>query len=946
MNKLLLLDGHSLIFRAYYAISDSMVTSNGYPTNATYGFLSMLTNLVRDQSPTHVGVAFDRSEPTFRHELVDEYKGGRKETPETLLPQFEFVQEILEGFDIPAISLAGFEADDVIATLASRASSRGDQVVVISGDRDTFQLVEDPFIQVLYNKRGVSEYELYDEDGIFKRSGVTPRLYVNYAALRGDVSDNLPGVPGVGEKTAAKLINTFGDIDGIYANLDAHSTKLRESLIEAKDRVYSNIELMTLKRDLPIDLGKNDEGLIFGTWERSRAVSLLDKFEFRGLKTRLFTTFDSFSNQATATPTDFSKSTATPTDSSKSTESSKSTLFSGDFQALLERYSTRFIFENSELELNVNYSDKEKNEVAVESIWVDKPGRSELAMQIVAMRPTGEGSNEIRILVLDASSQLGQVNPAPDVSRNKISDIHVDSLLVGYDLKPFLRWFYSNFDTELSPSFDTLLAGFLLDENTGDSGIKRLASKFLGLDWESALEVLYTTKLWGESVSNLNISESKKIELANCLCSVVLAFDLRDELKSRMENVGISQLFEDIEIPLLKILSKMEATGVHVDSKKLLKLQDDLIERADALKEEIFDFIGHEFNLNSPLQLGKVLFEELQLPTGKKTKTGYSTDARTLEGLKQASPIVSQILSFREVEKLRSTFCVGLLNEINSEDSRIHASFSQVIARTGRISSDQPNLHNIPIRSQLGARFREVFTAPCGSVILAADYDQIELRILAHLCKDPALLAAFKEGSDIHSFTASRIFGIDIAKVTPEQRSKAKMVGYGLSYGMEAFGLASRLGISVGEATEILNGFFASFPKVKSFMDETILKAKTSGFTETEFGRRRHLPDLNAANRQIRLAAERQAMNAPIQGLAADIFKVALVNLDRSLIKKSLNSTIVLQVHDEIVLEVGKSELDEVQAIVESEMTSAYQLSVDLKVHIGWGDSWSSAKAK
>ncbi len=939
MNKLLLLDGHSLIFRAYYAISDSMVTTNGYPTNATYGFLSMLTNLVRDQSPTHVGVAFDRSEPTFRHELVDDYKGGRKETPETLLPQFEFVQEILEAFDIPAISLAGFEADDVIATLASRASSRGDQVVVISGDRDTFQLVEDPFIQVLYNKRGVSEYELYDEDGIFKRSGVTPRQYVNYAALRGDVSDNLPGVSGVGEKTAAKLINTFGDIDGIYANLDVHSTKLRESLLEARDRVYSNIELMTLKRDLPIDLGKNDEGLIFGTWNRSRAVSLLDKFEFRALKTRLFTTFDSFSNQATATPIESSKSTAIPTTSAKSATTS------GDFQALLERYSTRFVFENSELELTVNYSDKEKNEVAVESIWIDKPGRSELAMQIVAMRPTGEGSNEIRILVLDASSQLGQVNPAPNVSRNKISDILVDSLLVGYDLKPFLRWFYSNFDTELNPSFDTLLAGFLLDENTGDSGIKGLARKFLGLDWESALEVLYTTKLWGECVSNLNISESKKIELANCLCGVVLAFDLRDELKSRMENVGISQLFEDIEIPLLKILSKMEATGVHVDGKKLLKLQDDLIERADALKEEIFDFIGHEFNLNSPLQLGKVLFEELQLPTGKKTKTGYSTDARTLEGLKQASPIVSQILGFREVEKLRSTFCVGLLNEINSEDSRIHASFSQVIARTGRISSDQPNLHNIPIRSQLGARFREVFTAPPGSVILAADYDQIELRILAHLCKDPALLAAFKEESDIHSFTASRIFGIDIVKVTPEQRSKAKMVGYGLSYGMEAFGLASRLGISIGEATEILNGFFASFPKVKSFMDETILRAKTNGFTETEFGRRRHLPDLHAANRQIRLAAERQAMNAPIQGLAADIFKVALVNLDRTLMKKSLNSTIVLQVHDEIVLEVGKPELDEVQAIVESEMTSAYQLSVDLKVHIGWGDSWSSAKS-
>ncbi len=918
---MILLDGNSLIFRAFYAIPEDMATKDGRPTNAVYGFLSMLANLVRDHAPTHLGVAFDRPEPTFRHEIVEGYKGGRKETPESLLPQFGYIVKILEAFEIPAISVPHFEADDIVATLANRAFNRNDDVMVVSGDRDTFQLVRDPHIRVLYNKRGVSEYDLYDERGIGERTGVPPNLYVQYAALRGDPSDNLPGALGVGEKTAAKLINQYGGIDGIYQNLGDLTPKLRENLVEARDRVCLNVELMTLKQDLQIDLGEGDRLLSVENWDLKSADKVVNEFEFNTLRTRLMDTFSKITNQS-------------------SNENEPAELKEKPKPAQFQKVDVHYACTNSELDISLKALEGAKG-CAIEPIWVSDPGRSELSGCVLATHnPT---DSTITVIIVDTTFHPKQ---AHELLGHLFRDI-CEIPLVGYDLKELLRLAFRQYQISLKVDFDTQLACFLLGENEISpsklGGIPdALLLGSLNFAYQSAQEIVAALQI-SLADSDLHLSN---IAIETAVRDTFVILESRDHLEKCLKSEGLLDIFQKIDLPLVSILGKMEAIGVLVDGEKLHELQLSLEKLANNLSKNIYDISNGKFNINSPSQLGKVLFQDLKLTPGRKTKTGFSTDARTLESIRSEHPIVDLVLKYREVEKLRTTYCTGLLNEIDPSDSRIHASFSLVTARTGRISSDRPNLHNIPTRTELGSKFRDAFVAPSGYVLLTADYDQIELRILAHLSEDSRLIEAFRNNDDIHTFSASQIFDVEKDEVTQAQRSKAKMVEYGLSYGMEAFGLASRLAVPIEEARTILNSFFESFPKIREFMDTTVAQAHSDGFTTTQLGRKRNIPDINSSNRQARLQGERQAMNAPIQGLAADIFKLALIRLDRFLADQGFASRIVLQIHDEVLLEVPESEISDVSKIVVEAMTGAYNLKVDLPVHIGWSSTWSGAKTK
>jgi DNA polymerase-1 len=884
MTTVMLIDGNSLTYRAFFALPSDMATASGQVTNAVFGFTSMLINLLKDHHPDHIAVAFDRPEPTFRHEFLDDYKAGRQETPDILRQQIGLVRQVVAALHIPIVEVAGYEADDVIATLATEARDRDEDVIVVTGDRDVYQLVEDPHVRVLYNRRGVSDYVLYDEAGIKERTGVTPAEYPEYAALRGDPSDNLPGVPGVGEKTAAKLINDFGSIDGIYANLEKLTPKLRASLGEHEPRVRLNARATPLVRDVPVEVDIDE--LHMGGWVVDEVHDLFNFLEFRSLWDRLL--------EATS-----------GVDVAPSPEAD-----------VLEVEVRR----TSDVNALVDELLAAGGAVAMEASWAGEPGRSSIVG--LALAPLDDPGVARWIDGDRLGSDLARLTAPGGVS------VHA------HRAKELMRGLESHGIDVHTLQVDTAVAAYLVDPADAQYLLDELTLRYLRLELRSPD---------APPPGQLDLSGEGSDAAEDAARRAVAVARLAPALTAALEARGLWALYEGIERPLVRVLARMESVGVRVDVDVLRDLNQQLTAEVRGLERTIQDLAGEEFKVNSTPQLRVILFEKLGLQPQKKTKTGYSTDAASLEKLLGQHPVIEALLRYREVEKLRSTYGEGLLAEVAS-DGRIHASFNQTVARTGRLSSDQPNLHNIPVRSEDGRRFRRAFIPSAGCRLLIADYNQIELRVIAHLAEDPGLIEAFTTGTDIHTATAARIFRVDPTDVTVAMRSKAKMVSYGLAYGMESYGLAQRLGIDRGEAQDILDAYFVAYPAVRAYMDNAVAEARRKGYTETLFGRRRQIPELSSSTYSVRLAGERQAMNAGIQGLAADIFKVALVRLDRALEDAAMQARLILQVHDEVILDVPPEEEAAAEQATRAAMEGAADLRVPLVVNLTWGDTWADAK--
>jgi DNA polymerase-1 len=909
---LLLLDGMSLAFRAFFALPDTLETTSGVVTNAVHGFSSMLVYLIRERRPSGLAVAFDAPGATFRDEILEDYKAGRSATPDLLLPQFGMIREVLEALAIPLIEARGFEADDVIATLATEAAERNAETVIVTGDRDSFQLVRDPFIRVLYNKRGVTDYSFYDEAGIIDRCGVPPSQYVLLAALRGDPSDNLPGIPGVGEKTAAKLLTTYGDLDGIYGHLSELTPKLRENLSYNERLARSNAQVIPLVTDVPLDVDVAD--LTLGGWNLATAEAVFSRYEMKTVWQRLeelmAAGFLGEPIEGSARPGGAAGGPRSDApgagDSADVADSVVESLVLGEV-----------VVPTAASEVTKDLEALGKGRKALAARWTGSPGRSELAGLVLVAAEGEQAGNGVYIrgeelLSASVATKLNAILSQPVVG-HAVKEVMRSLLPLGIDMTGL--------------EMDTGVAAYLLDASTGEYEFQQLREQSGQLTLDIAEP--------GETEQDV------AHEAAAEACDVV---GMADGFRRRIRQEDMVLLHDDIETPLVRVLAKMEVAGIGIDRGELQTIADSLKASAATMQEEVQELAGHEFNVNSTPQLRTVLYEELGLTPGKKTKTGFSTDARTLESLRGAHPIIDALLSYREVEKLRSTYGESLLAEVQP-DGRIHASFGQTVARTGRISSDRPNLHNIPVRSEIGKQFRRAFVPAEGTTFLVADYDQVELRVIAHLSGDPGLIDAMTSGADVHRTVAAAVYGVAPEEVTHTQREFCKMVSYGLAYGMEAYGLSQRLGVPVEEAAAIMESYFGAFPRVKRYMDETVAEAKIRGATRTMFGRIRPLPDLHASNYRLRQAAERQAMNAGIQGLAADIFKIALVRLDRDLETQGLTSRLVLQVHDEVIVEVTGGEEDDVRRLTESALTGAADLNVPLTISVASGASWAAAKA-
>ncbi len=882
--KLLLLDGNSLTYRAFYALPTDMATASGQVTNAVFGFTSMFAYLLKDQHPDGVMVAFDRPEKTFRHDANPLYKAQREAAPDILRQQMGLVREVLDALHVTVVELAGWEADDILATVAEHAKAAGHEVIIVTGDRDSYQLVDDPGVKVLYNRRGVSDYALYDEAGIKEKTGVTPAQYTQYAALRGDPSDNLDGVPGVGEKTAAKLINTYGGLDGIFANVEAQTPKLRASLAEHEDRVRSNAELMILRRNAPIEV---DLEKLTIEPDVPVARKLFDFLEFRALTDRLF------------------EALGTPAGQQPSSEGE-----------VLEAEITDVVDAASAIATITGLASLD-----VVASWVGDPGRSDLIGLAVV---TDRDACEVAWIPAAIVAQ-------PDV----LSALASHPALRGHNAKALMRWALGHGESITGLQMDVAIAAYLIDPADVRYALADLLQRYTSFqlpadDASSAGQLDFTE----EGDDNRRVAGRGALAVAHLFAALQAALDKQ----------GMAELYATIENPLVGVLAEMEFVGIAVDMTELKRLNQHLTSESERLAAELQRVVGRPFNFNSPVQLRELLYTEKQLAPQKKTKTGYSTDAATLLRLRDEWPeFIDPLMQYREMEKLRGTYGTGLMAEV-APDGRIHATFNQTVARTGRLSSDQPNLHNIPVRSDEGRQFRKAFIPAPGFELLVADYNQIELRCIAHLAADPGLIEAFRSGTDIHNATASRVFGVEPKDVTIEMRSKAKMVSYGLAYGMESYGLGQRLGIPTADAAVILDAYFVAFPNVKAYMDRTVTEARMRGYTETLFGRRRPIPELSNSNFRIRQAGERMAMNAGIQGLAADIFKVALVRIHDALSQSHVESRLILQVHDEVLVEVPESERETVGPIVIDIMRNAAQLDVPLEVNVSWGASWASAK--
>jgi DNA polymerase-1 len=882
--RLLLLDGHSLAYRAFFALPvENFSTVTGQHTNAVYGFTSMLVNVLRDEQPTHVAVAFDLSRKTFRLEEYAEYKAKRNKTPEAVSSQLPLIERLLDTFRIRHLTFAGYEADDIIATLSTRALAAGMEVLILTGDRDSLQLVTEDST-VLYPMRGVSDLARMTPAAVEAKYGVPPARYPELAAIVGETSDNLPGVPGVGVGFAAKWLNQYDGLDNVIARAEEITGKKGEALREHLDAVIRNRHLNALVCDLPLELAPDELGLV--EWDRRAALELLDQLEFRGeLRTRILDTLAPAEEPEVEGGFDLAGRIVGPGELAGYLDA-----LGGEPVGLHVRGSwgsgtgqvDGLAFAGAEKEAAyLDVASLTPDDDTALAAWLADPGRPKIVHDangpLLALRAHGW---QVAGLVSDTAMMAYLV--APDQRSYALADLTLRHL-----------------KRELK------------QEVAGDQGL------------------LFET---GDEVGEAAMLHAHAV------------IDLARTLRAELEERGGVRLLEDIELPLVEVLVGMEATGIAVDHDLLTGLESEFADAVRAAAADAYDVIGREINLGSPKQLQAVLFDELGMPKTKRTKTGYTTDADALAGLfeKTEHPFLQHLLRHRDVSRLRQTV-EGLLKSI-AEDGRIHTTFNQLIAATGRLSSTEPNLQNIPVRTEEGRRIRQGFAVGAGfEQILTADYSQIEMRIMADLSEDAGLIEAFNTGRDFHQVTAARVFGVDPSAVTGAMRAKIKAMNYGLAYGLSAFGLSQQLKIETGEARALMDEYFETFGGIRDYLAGVVAEARRTGFTETLMGRRRYLPDLTSDNRQRREMAERMALNAPIQGSAADIIKVAMLNVDRALREAGLGSRMLLQVHDELVFEVAPGERAQLEALVREQMAAAADLTVPLDVSIGTGRSWHDA---
>src|SRR5215212_1367991 len=890
--RLLLLDGHSLAYRAFFALPvENFSTTTGQPTNAVYGFTSMLINILRDEQPTHLAVAFDVGRKTFRSEIFAEYKANRSESPTDFRGQVSLVQEVLAALRVPVITAENFEADDVIATLTVQAVEQGMDVLICTGDRDALQLVNE-HVTVLYPRKGVSELTRFTPEEVETKYGLTPVQYPDFAALRGDPSDNLPSIPSVGEKTAAKWVREYGSLDALVDQVDTVKGKVGEKLREHLSSVLQNRRLTELDRSVPLELGPAD--LAVQPWDRNEVHTLFDNLQFRVLRDRLFATLTS-----------------------------------------------------AEPEVEGGF-DVAEDEVPAGGLgaWLEANARS--GRTGVIFRGTwGRGSGELTGLALAAGNDRAtfvDVGPDLDAADEKALAAWLadpSALKVVHEVKgPLLAIWARGWELDGVIS-DTALAAYLALPGQRSFDLGDLAVRYLRRELKDAAEPEGQLTLDGLGPSEADVAA----EAAHADVLKAVAFnDLSDALEQLLGQRGGDSLLGGIELPLTFVLAHMEQRGIAADLDFLQELQREFADGVAAAAAECHAVIGREVNLGSPKQLQAVLFDELGLPKTKKIKSGYTTDAEALTSLLTATghPFLEHLLRHRDVTRLR-TVIDGLIPMVD-DGGRIHTTFQQTIAATGRLSSTDPNLQNIPIRTAEGRRIRQAFVVGQGyESLMTADYSQIEMRIMAHLSGDEGLIEAFTSGEDLHSFVASRAFDIPIEQVDPEMRRRIKAMSYGLAYGLSAYGLSQQLKITPEEARGQMHAYFERFGGIRDYLDRVVVEARLTGYTETTAGRRRYLPDLTSDNRQRREMAERMALNAPIQGSAADVIKVAMLNVEKAIEAEGLKSRMLLQVHDELVLEVAPGEREALETLVRREMAGAAQLSVPLEVSVGLGASWDAA---
>jgi DNA polymerase-1 len=865
--KLLLIDGHSMAYRAYFALPvENFTTAMGQHTNAIYGFATMLISLIKEEKPTHVAVAFDVSRKTFRSEIFPEYKANRASTPDEFRSQMSYLHELIDSCDIQHFQLEGYEADDLIATISTQATKQGFETVICTGDRDSFQLVNES-VTVLYPKRGVSEMARMTPDAVFEKYGMTPAQYPDFAALRGDPSDNLPSIPGVGEKTAAKWVVEYGSLKDLLSAVDKVGGKVGQSLRDNIDNVIRNRELTQLLHDAPITF--NIDSLQWAGVNLEKIEPLLATLEFKTLKDRL---------------KPIALAGSEPKKSKKAAASDlQDDLFGAPVAAT--------VVSAAELDKKIA---AHTGEISLAFDLSDDSVEQKLIRYAVALN-----SNDVFIV---EGSKMGAW--ATDASINKIA----------FDGKSLAR-----LNGLAGITFDIDIAAYLVNPGTRASSFEDIADK-----WGSALD----------SSSDINFLASQ----------ATAAFGIKKNLEAELAERNLTDLFTTLELPIASLLAIMENRGVAVDSKELNRLLALFESEVAAETKKAHDSVGHEFNVASPKQLQVVLFEELGLPKTKKIKTGFTTDADALNWLfeKTSHPVLASLLRIREVKKLATTI-EGLIAEI-APDDRIHTHFAQTVAATGRLSSVGPNLQNIPVRTEDGRKIRATFIAGKGyDALLTADYSQIEMRIMAHLSHDENLIKAFESGEDLHASIAAEVFGVKPSDVDPEMRRQIKAMSYGLAYGLSSYGLAAQLDLTPPAAQDLMDRYFQRFGGIRDYLTTVVEEARKVGYTETVMGRRRYLPDLMSDNRQRREVAERMALNAPIQGSAADIIKLAMLNVQNALVEGGFKSRLLLQVHDELILEIVSSEEAAITELVRREMGNAYPLKAPLNVGIGVGKNWNIA---
>jgi DNA polymerase-1 len=895
---LLLFDGNALVHRAFHALPPLTVARTGEMVNAVQGFASTLLKVLNEIKPTHWAIAFDRPAPTFRHEKFEEYKAQRPRTPDELVSQIKRVHQLVEAFHIPVFEVDGFEADDVLGTLSRQANERGVETIIVTGDNDVLQLVS-PKTKVLAPRRTFSDTVLYDELLVQEKYGISPKQLADFKALTGDPSDNIPGIPGVGEKTAARLLRQFGSLDEIYARIDGVSPdKVKELLQQHKEQVFRNRELARIVTSVPVNLDLDSCRVT--AYDRQKVVELFRELGFAQLLSRL--------------PQEIG--------AEEPTRVRVREQVGGDYRIVTTQDMLGELLSQLSLvkEFAFDVETSSSEAMTADLVGISISLRPAEAYYIpVGHRGFSQTKQLPLSLVIDGLKGALEDNSTGKIAHNGKFDIIVLAEH-GIELQNL--------------SFDTILAAHLLGEKA--LSLKALAFNRLGI------EMTPIDSLIGKGAKQVSMAMTPIEQAAQYACADAdVTLRLKEQLEPELHSQGLWQLFADVEMPLVPVLVHMERNGVALDLDLLREMSHSLGREMMRVEAEIYNCLGHRFNINSSQQLSRVLYEELKLPKPRKAKSGYSTEASALEELKGAHPIIELVLQYRQLAKLKSTYTDAFLELVNPKTGRLHTSFNQTGTVTGRLSSSDPNLQNIPVRGELGSKIRQAIIAQPGWLLLSADYSQIDLRVLAHISQDEELIATFLRNEDVHTATASRVFNVPAEKVTPEMRRVAKTVNFGVIYGMSDYGLEQATSFTREEAARFIASYFEKYPGVRKYIEDTKRQARELGYVQTVMGRRRYIPEINSPNRQVREAAERMAINMPVQGTSADIIKIAMVNLYREIRKRLLRSKMLLQVHDELVFEVPPEELDILKQLIFEIMPNALKLRVPLKVDIKVGKNWA-----